>query len=59
VREKAPMSFAGEHGTPAPEQASPPPAETPQPVVISPEAGEAADRPRRSGWWSKKVLGKE
>lgn len=61
VREKAPISFGGEHGTasPAPDQAPPPPAETPQPVVISPEPAEEANRPRRSGWWSKRVLGKE
>jgi ribonuclease E len=60
VREPAPMIFGGEHAAPTSHQAPPQqPAEAPQPVVISPEASEEADRPRRSGWWSRKVLGKE
>src|SRR5262249_13516614 len=61
VREKAPASFGGEHGSasPASDHAAPPPAEVPQAVVISPEPAEEASRPRRSGWWSKRVLGKE
>jgi len=60
VREPAPVSFGGEHGTaaPTPPQA-PQPAEAPQPVVISPEPADEADRPRRSGWWSRRVLGKD
>jgi hypothetical protein len=54
------MIFGGEHAAPTSHQAPPQqPAEAPQPVVISPEASEEADRPRRSGWWSRKVLGKE
>ena len=32
--------------------------EPPQPVVISPAESEDTDRPRRSGWWSKRMLGK-
>jgi len=27
-------------------------------VVSSSEESESGDRPRRSGWWSKRVLGK-
>jgi hypothetical protein len=27
-------------------------------VVSSPAESESSDRPRRSGWWSRRVLGK-
>jgi ribonuclease E len=59
VREPVPMSFGGEHGSAAParDPAPPPPVEA-SPVVISPEEGDDADRPPRSGWWSRRVLGK-
>jgi hypothetical protein len=29
-----------------------------EPVVTSSAASEDSDRPRRSGWWSRRVLGK-
>jgi hypothetical protein len=29
-----------------------------EPVVSSPAENESSDRPRRSGWWSKRVLGR-
>jgi ribonuclease E len=58
VREPAPISVAGEHGA-THEPASPAPSEPPRPVVISPTDSEEADRPRRSGWWSRRVLGKD
>jgi hypothetical protein len=29
-----------------------------EPVVSSSEESENGDRPRRSGWWSKRILGK-
>jgi hypothetical protein len=29
-----------------------------EPVVSSSTESESGDRPRRSGWWSKRVLGK-
>jgi ribonuclease E len=66
VRERAPVSFGTESSLPAapPEPAYAPPAppapavETPQPIVSSPTAGEEQAQPRRSGWWSRRVLGK-
>src|SRR5262249_11018903 len=61
VREPAPISFGGEHETtaPTPDHAAPHPAEAPQPVISSEEDEAQANRPRRSGWWSRRVLGKE
>jgi hypothetical protein len=55
VREPAPGYFGG-HAAPAPlAQAEPEP-----PLVVESGNGESEDeaRPRRSGWWSKRVLGK-
>ena len=56
VRERAPVATGGDVPTPAPAQ-SPSPA--PQPVIT--EAGdgdgENAERPRRSGWWSRRFAG--
>jgi ribonuclease E len=58
VREPAPI-FGGASAplaTPTPEP--PPPAEpAPAPVVTSSAADEAADKPRRTGWWAKRLLG--
>ena len=54
VREPAPVSV-GE----AAERPAPTPVETPQPVVSSIVESEAAAQPRRSGWWSRRVLGKD
>ena len=58
VREPAPTSFGDASGpaTPAPVPASS--AEPPQPVVVGAET-EDGTRARRSGWWSKRVFGKE
>jgi ribonuclease E len=56
VREPALTSLRDEAAEPAPSLTSPPaPAE---PVVSSSAASENSDRPRRSGWWSKRVLGR-
>jgi ribonuclease E len=57
VREPAPISVGSEHSA-TPEPAASP-NEPPQPVVISPTEGDDSDRPRRSGWWSRRVLGKD
>jgi len=57
VREPAPISVDSEPRA-THEPAASAPAEPPQPVVISPSESEDADRPRRSGWWSRRVLGK-
>src|SRR5712691_11453619 len=54
VREPAPMVFSGESMVPVPHS----PVEAPQPIVSEPAESEDSDRPRRSGWWSKRVLGK-
>jgi ribonuclease E len=54
VREPAPMVFSGEAMAPVPHN----PVEAPQPIVSGPAESEDSDRPRRSGWWSKRVLGK-
>jgi ribonuclease E len=52
VRERAPgaSSSDAEAAPPAPPQ----PAELPQPVVTGSAEGEAAEQPRRSGWWRKR-----
>jgi ribonuclease E len=57
VRERAPISVATEPSAPH-EPVAAAPSEPPQPVVVSPTEGEDADRPRRSGWWSRRMLGK-
>jgi len=57
VREPAPISVGSERGATHDPVASP--SEPPQPVVISPTDGDDSDRPRRSGWWSRRVLGKD
>jgi ribonuclease E len=58
VREPASVIVGSEAAEPA-AAAEPAPVEPPQPVVTS-TAAEAveSDRPRRSGWWSRRVLGK-
>ena len=56
VREPAPAASRSEAPPPAPELVPPPP--TTEPVVTSPAERESNDRPRRSGWWSKRVLGR-
>jgi ribonuclease E len=53
VREPAP-SVSG------PKTAAPPPAPptpSPQPVLIEAGESEPADKPRRSGWWSRRIAG--
>jgi ribonuclease E len=57
VREPAPISVGSERGATHEPVASP--SEPPQPVVISPTQSDDSDRPRRSGWWSRRVLGKD
>jgi ribonuclease E len=57
VREPAPVGFSGEpSATPVPVYATP--AEPPQPATPSETSEEDNNRPRRSGWWSRRVLGK-
>jgi ribonuclease E len=56
VREPAPQALHEEANSPPPSFT--PPAPSIEPVVSSSEESESGDRPRRSGWWSKRVLGK-
>jgi ribonuclease E len=63
VREPAPTSFSfgGAFGTPAPVPVEPEPPAPASSVESSSERStesEDAARPRRAGWWSKRVLGK-
>jgi len=55
VREPAAQVLGDDQGPPA--QPFTPPLPSIEPVVSSSAEGET-DRPRRSGWWSKRVLGK-
>ena len=55
VREPAAQVLGDDQGPPA--QPFTPPVPSIEPVVSSSAEGET-DRPRRSGWWSKRVLGK-
>jgi ribonuclease E len=57
VREPAPQAF-GHEGPVAAPSFTPQPVPAGEPVVSSSTEGESGDRPRRSGWWSKRVLGK-
>ncbi len=53
VREPAPMGSSGEEHA---HDAAPSPSA--QPVVSLPAESENEDQPRRSGWWSRRVLGR-
>jgi ribonuclease E len=57
VREPVPMSL-GESTGEVPVASQAPPMELPQPVISSTADHEDAERPRRSGWWSRRALGK-
>jgi ribonuclease E len=56
VREPAPQALRDEASPPAPSFT--PPVPSIEPVASSPAESDDSDRPRRSGWWSKRVLGK-
>jgi len=56
VREPAPQGWRDD-ATPPPPAFTAPVAPI-EPVVTSSAASEDSDRPRRSGWWSRRVLGK-
>jgi ribonuclease E len=55
VREPAPV-FGSDAESPSP-PAPPAPPSAPQPVITETDADETANRPRRSGWWSKRSAG--
>ncbi len=54
VREPAPISGNQEASQPAPTQPPPP---APQPVITEHGESEDTNRPRRSGWWSRRIAG--
>jgi ribonuclease E len=54
VREPAPTAAASEAPPAAPIQS---PSPVPQPVVTESGESESTDRPRRSGWWSRRFAG--
>jgi len=56
VREPVPQPSRDDASSPAPSFTAPVPSV--EPVVSSPAESDDSDRPRRSGWWSKRVLGK-
>jgi ribonuclease E len=56
VREPAPQPLRDDAISPAPSFT--PPAPPVEPEVSSSAESDDSDRPRRSGWWSKRVLGK-
>jgi ribonuclease E len=56
VREPALAALHDQAAEPAPSHAASPAAA--EPVVSSSAESDTADRPRRSGWWSKRVLGR-
>ncbi len=53
VREPAPVADDHELTRPVPTQQAP----TPSPVITEVGENEDADRPRRSGWWSRRIAG--
>jgi ribonuclease E len=56
VREPAPQAVREDASSPPPSFT--PPAPSIEPVVSSSAESETGERPRRSGWWSRRVLGK-
>jgi ribonuclease E len=54
VRERAPAAIAADAPQPAPAQPSSPPQ---QPVITEVGDSENTDKPRRSGWWSRRFAG--
>jgi ribonuclease E len=56
VREPVPHALRPDDGVPTPSPTTSVPAV--EPVVSSPTESDGGDRPRRSGWWSRRVFGK-
>jgi hypothetical protein len=56
VRESVAHVLHHDESVPAPSFT--PPAPAVEPVVSSSTESESNDRPRRSGWWSRRLLGK-
>jgi ribonuclease E len=56
VRERAPIAAASDAAAPQPAPIQPP-SPASQPVITETGESESADRPRRSGWWSRRFAG--
>jgi len=56
VRERAPQAMGEDASSPPPSFTPPDPSI--EPAVSSPAESDTGERPRRSGWWSRRVLGK-
>ena len=56
VREPVPQALGDDASSPPPSFT--PPVPSVEPVASSPAESDDSDRPRRSGWWSKRALGK-
>ena len=56
VREPVPQALGDDASSPPPSFT--PPVPSVEPVASSPGESDDSDRPRRSGWWSKRALGK-
>jgi ribonuclease E len=54
VREPAPTAITVDAAQPTPAQPASPP---PQPVITEVGDSENTDKPRRSGWWSRRFAG--
>jgi hypothetical protein len=54
VREPAPTAITMDAAQPTPAQPASPP---PQPVITEVGDSENTDKPRRSGWWSRRFAG--
>jgi ribonuclease E len=59
VREPAPLAGAGSEAAGGEGASAPvaPAAPVPEPVITEIDSGESANRPRRSGWWSRRSAG--
>jgi len=58
IREPAPVAASVSETSPASPPPSPPPAQpAPEPVITEVEESQSADRPRRTGWWSRRFAG--
>jgi len=57
VREPAPTFTAGQGFSPAPRQEASSPA--PDASAAEPAGGDEAGKPRKTGWWAKRIMGKE
>jgi ribonuclease E len=56
VRERAPVGGGGEASAQAPTQPAAP-ASASEPVVIETNEAAEGDRPRKTGWWSRRFAG--